>query len=184
MRQRRSMAAVLACALALTGCGAGTKAPGPTRHPAVPRGFTRTTAGPVSFAYPAGWRRGTAPPGSSAVLQRAQGRVVYAQASVLTKVPQVADPEIVGTDAYSAVLVNATNVNRGPFRPIKVSGAMKAVRLDYTFQSTGSQAAARGTDVSVVYGGRKALVLRVSGLRTALPDATVEQIVRSVEIPG
>jgi len=179
------MVAVLACGLALTGCGGGTDEPSPSpSHAAVPRGFTRTTAGPVSFAYPAGWRPARPPAGASMVVRRVYNRVVYAQVSVLTKVMQVDDPEIIGQDAYAAVPVTAVNASRGPFRPVTVPGARKAVRLDYTFQSTTNEAAAHGTDITVVYGGHKALVLRVSGLRSTLSGATVEQIVRSVEIRG
>lgn len=186
MRWRGSMITLLACGVLLTGCSAGPKggtSPSPTRHAAVPPGFSRTTAGPVTFAHPAGWRPSTPPVGASVVVQQAQQKVVYAQAAVLTKVPQVADPEIVGDDAFAGVQLNARDVNRGPFRPLTVPGATKAVRLDYTFQAPAGDVA-RGTDVSVVYAGQKAFVLRVSGLRTALPDATVEQVVHSMEIRG
>lgn len=184
MRWRGVMIALLACCVVLTGCTAGPKSgtsPSPTRLPAVPQGFTRTTAGPVTFAYPAGWRPSTPPVGASVVVQQTEQQVVYAQAAVLTKVPQVADPEIVGDDAYTGVQFNARDATRGPFRSLAVPGATKAVRLDYTFQAPAG-GAAHGTDVSVVYAGQKAFVLRVSGLRTALPDATVEQVVHSMVV--
>jgi len=172
-------------ALAMAGCGGGEK-PKPKPTAVVPNGFQRVAAGHVSLAVPAGWRRAQPPQGWSAqrLLTNASGRITYAQAGVITDVPQTDDVDAVATAAWAGTLFNAQGLKRGKDQPVTVPGATKAIRVDYTYKEarSGTPLAARGMDLSVVYGGKKAFTLRVAGLQADLSAATVDQIVKSVAV--
>lgn len=175
-------------ALALAGCvGGGGDKPKPKPSAVVPNGFQRVRAGNVSLAVPAKWRQAQAPKGWSAqrTLSTARG-VTYAQAGVITDVPQTDDVGTVSTAAWAGTLLNAQGLRRGKDQHVTVPGADKAIRVDYTYNEgrSGSPLPARGMDLSVVYGGKKAFTLRVTGLQDNLPAATVDQIAKSLSVNG
>ena len=185
------LAAVTLCgavALAMTGCvaGGGDK-PKPKPSAVVPNGFTRVKAGNVSLAVPAKWRQAQVPKGMSAqwTLSTANG-VTYAQAGMITDVPQTSDVGAVSTAAWAGTLFNAQGLKRGGDQHVTVPGADEAIRVDYTYNEVQSESPlpARGIDLSVVYGGKKAFTLRVTGLQDNLQAATVDQIAKSLSVNG
>ena len=175
-------------ALALTGCAAGGgDKPKPKPSAAVPNGFVRVQAGNVSLAVPAKWKQAQTPQGWSVqrALTTARG-VTYAQAGVITDVPQTGDVDAVSTAAWAGTLLNAQGLRRGKDQHVTVPGADKAIRVDYTYNEVQSESPlpARGIDLSVVYGGKKAFTLRVTGLQDNLQAATVDQIAKSLSVNG
>ena len=173
-------------ALAMAGCGGGAEKPKPKPSAVVPNGFQRVSAAHVSLAVPNGWRQAKAPQGWSVQRQltNASGRVTYAQAGVVTSVPQTDDVEAVSTAAWAGTLFNASGLKRSKDQRVVVPGAAKAIRVDYTYTEgrSGKPLPARGMDLSVVYAGKKAFTLRVTGLTANLSAATVNQIVKSVSV--
>lgn len=192
----------LACSLAATGCGgdgasdAGSPAPAATRSTAASAGFTRTDAGKIVFEHPSAWQRGPTPKGWAVAVVEQPGQYPVARAGVLTKVPKISDPEALVTSVFVQLRANLSNLRRGPIRQVSVPGARGAARLDYTYaEQSGDSASstpsadapqdglnARGTDVGVVLADRQSVVVRIAGLRSKLPDATVERIVRSIAV--
>lgn len=179
-------------ALTLAGCvggiGGGDKPkPKPKPAAAVPNGFVRVQAGSVSLAVPAKWRQAQPPQGWS--VQRtltSRAGVTYAQAGVVTDVPQTDDVNAVATAAWAGTLFNAQGLRRGKDQHVTVPGAAQAIRVDYTYTEgrSGKPLSARGMDLSVVYGGKKAFTLRVTGLQDNLPATTVDQIAKSLSVNG
>lgn len=174
--------------LSLAGCVGGGDKPKPKPSAVVPNGFVRVRAGDVSLALPAKWRQAQAPQGWSMqrTLTNASGRFTYAQAGVITEVPQTDDVEDVSTAAWAGTFFNTQGLRRGKDQHVTVPGADKAIRVDYTYQQgrSGSPIPARGMDLSVVYGGKKAFTLRVTGLQDNLPATTVDQIAKSLSVNG
>lgn len=176
-----------AAGLAMAGCvGGGGEKPKAKPSASVPNGFQRVRAGNVSLAVPAGWRQSQPPQGWTVQRQLTSraGKITYAQAGVITSVPQTDDVEAVSTAAWAGTLFNAQGLKRGKDQHVVVPGAAKAIRVDYTYNEgrSGKPLPARGMDLSVVYGGKKAFTLRVTGLQANLSSATVNQITKSVAV--
>jgi hypothetical protein len=150
----------------------------------VPAGYTPVAAGQVSVAYPPGWRRAPAPQGWTLALALHTGKRTVAQLGVISDVPQVNSVRLVAAGAFAGVQINAAEVQRGTDRELRIPGAASALRVDYTYinvvngRRTGE--AARGTDVSVVFGGQKAATVRITGLQSSLAPDMVDQIVRTI----
>jgi hypothetical protein len=172
-------AALLTGAL-LGGCGGGEDETGAAPPaPPVPAGFTQASAGGLTFAYPSGWKTGAPPAGWAYLVEAHTADSAVVRAGVITKVPQVTEPKVVIAGASAALRLNATGYDRGPNRPVRIPGATKALRVDYTYKT--GQKAARGTDIAVVY-GKSAAIIRIAGLQSDLPPALADRIAGTVAV--
>ncbi|MGI5167427.1 hypothetical protein ACQEU3_24070 [Spirillospora sp. CA-253888] len=184
MRPVLAALALLLAAASAAGCGGGDDGPraggAPPASPApVPAGFTPVRAGQTVLAHPAGWAAATPPQGWTVMAElRAPGEVT-ARAGVLGEVPQTADPEIVIAASATALQLGVRGFDRGPGRPLKVPGAARALRVDYTYDDG---TPARGTDVAVISPAGSAVVVRVVGTQSGLSPAVVDQIVRTIAV--
>ncbi|GAA2421120.1 hypothetical protein GCM10010191_35630 [Actinomadura vinacea] len=184
----RSLAAALAAALLVAGCGGGSsdraRKPDTPKAAPVPYGYTPVRAGRVMFAHPAGWKAMARPPQGwlyGADLRGGDGTEV--RAGVIGKVPQVPAAALVADAASSGVELNAVGVQRGANRTLKIPGAREAVRVDYTYATReGRTPDHRGTDVSVVWGAGSAAVVRITGPQAGLTPAQIDPIVRTIGI--
>lgn len=182
--------AVAVLAMALSACdgpGGGGKSPSPKPSHSAPAGFQKVDAGKATFAVPQGWRHMQPPQGWSAARQlpdtKQQGR--FAQAGVITDVPQTEDVKTVATATWAGTLFNAPHLKRSPEKHVKVPGARDAIRVDYTYETTGAgntSVPMRGADLAITYGDSKAIAFRVTGVRKKLSAATVNQIVGTVAV--
>jgi hypothetical protein len=109
-----------------------------------------------------------------------------AQAGVIADAPQVDNVRLVIEAARAGLLFHVAKPDFKPFQRPEVPGATAALRNSYTYenvvngQPTGDLA--RGTDVGVVFGGHRAVIVRITGLQSHLDAATVDQIVRTISV--
>ncbi|MFI0351611.1 hypothetical protein [Actinomadura sp. 9N407] len=179
---RAAAAALLAGAL-LAGCGGGADPKGAASStPPVPAGFTQASAGELTFAYPSGWKAGAPPDGWAYLAEAPAAGSAAARVGVIKEVPQVPEPKVVIAGASTALRLNATGYDRGPNRPMRIPGATKAIRVDYTYKTgKAGQDAARGTDIAVVY-GKSAAIIRIAGLQSDLPTDLADRIAGTVAV--
>jgi hypothetical protein len=158
------------------------------RRPAsrAPSGYIQVTAGNISFAHPRQWRAATPPNGWTLAVELRGPGYAAARAGVISDIPQVRDVTVAATAAFAGVQANAVRVRRSPDKKLTVLGAAAALRVDYVYENavagrpTGDLA--RGTDISVVFGGHKAATVRIAGLRDQLAPETIDQIVRTISV--
>ncbi|MFB4312821.1 hypothetical protein [Actinomadura sp. 21ATH] len=177
-------AALVACALA-AGCGSDAREPAAAPR-STPAGYTPASGGQVTFARPSDWLEVKPPQGWVFAAESRKGASVDARAGVVGNVPQVHDADAVAAGSDAALRLTAVRFERGPKRALKVPGARAAVRIDYTYVNDSAAAEpALGTDVSLVYGTGKAVVVRINGRRDRLSPRTIDQIVATIAVvPG
>lgn len=175
-------------------CGGGdaksaSQSPSPPAKAAsapLPTGYVQVAGGDVSFAHPRKWRPTTPPRGWTVAVELPGPGYVVARAGVISAVPQVDDVAVAATAAFAGVQANGVRVQRSPDRKLQVPGATAALRVDYTYENAANGRPtgdlARGTDISVVFGGHKAATVRITGLRDELASGTIEQIVRTITV--
>jgi hypothetical protein len=166
----------------------GAAAGGGSAGATVPAGYTPGRAGRISVAAPPGWRPATTPKGWTLAFDLRAGKRTVAQLGVISDVPQVDSVRLVAAGAFAGVQIHAAEVRRAGDRELRVPGAGSALRVDYTYvnvaggEATGE--AARGADVSVVYGARRAATVRITGLQRDLTPQLVDQIVQTIAVSG
>lgn len=203
----RSPVAALGLALCLlvtgvTGCTGGAKGsdgtkggapssaasppPAPAAPPPVPPGWTRAqaklNATSISVATPPGWREAASPKGWAMTMQWERDGKAIARLGVITEVPQADDAKVVAAGVFTGVQVGAKVERRTPNRPVRVPGAASALRVDYEYTDRANGNEARGGDVSIALGQRKAVAVRVVGIQDRLPLTTIDQILRTIAV--
>jgi hypothetical protein len=186
MKANSIVIALLAAAFA-----ALASARGQTNSAETPAGFTRSSGHGISFAYPSNWQKvpeSAWPEGWAGIVElREDGRMI-GQIGVLT-FPQWREmrSEVLAAEtAFLGVQRKGEDVRRGSSRPITVSNAKAARRLEYTyaavFDGKKSGDTVHGTDITVVSKSGRGATVRITGVKGRLSEETVDQIVKSIAI--
>lgn len=171
----------LAVALALGGCASSNPSGGAGPAP-VPAGFKRFTDGPVSFAYPAGWRVGPrpgqeatgvvriSPPGSSS---GAAGPLVgFGRFEVSAPV----EPSE-SFDAHSAEETGVYGRRLTGQEDVDVEGAAAARRFEFDFEDSEAKTPLRKLDLVVIGPNRRTLY----NLIAQAPAGEADKLERAIE---
>lgn len=158
--------------------------PGKSGGQPSPPGYVSVTAGNIALAHPRGWRQVQPPKGWALALEWYTDGAPTARIGVITAVPQTDDASTVAATAFAGAQLNAKIKKRLPDRRIDVPGASGAVRVDYTFADSSNGLSSRGTDVSIVYGDKKAVTVRIAGLENTLSLELADKITRTIAVKG
>jgi hypothetical protein len=167
------------------GTGGASKSGQPEQSGAgqpLPQGYTRASAGNITLAHPPGWRQVQPPKGWALALEYHSGGAPVARIGVITAVPHTDDPSVVSATAFAGVQLQAKIQRREPDRPINVPGAGGAIRVDYTYADSGNGLPSRGADISVVYGNKQAVVVRIVGLQNTMSLELADRITRTITV--
>ncbi|WP_433327520.1 hypothetical protein [Spirillospora sp. CA-294931] len=167
------------------GEGEAKASPSSVATPAVPPGFTRVTAGRISLAHPPGWVKAPPPQGWSLAMELKQGDVPMIRVGVITSVPQASQADVVATASFAGIQLGSKIENREPNKAVQVPGANGAIRVNYRYEDRSTGNKAQAADLSVVYGDKKAVTVRVTGVQDARLPQVIDQILGTLMVtPG
>lgn len=169
------------------GAAGGSRVPTPQPintdpPPPLPSGYVKLDGGGVTVAHPPGWSNVKSPKGWSATSELRRRGVTYARVGVITDVPQADTPDVVSATLFAGLHLVTKIEQRQPNRPVSIPGSRGGIRVDYTYVDRATGNRGRGTDISVVYGDRKAAAIRITGLRNRLSLEVIDQIVRTIAV--
>ncbi len=153
----------------VAGCGGGSGA-----------GLATARTDHVRVGYPKDWQRQSG--AQRFTVRKTEGGRTVAQLMVLERVTKATTADL-AVETMQAGRWNLQDFRRGRVQGAQVKGARDARRLDYTYTSAegGASQPAAGTDLVALL-ERDVYVVRITWLRSELPERDLKAMLASVEL--